>query len=72
MRRNKVVFPVPFRPTMPHRSRSETVKLTSVRRGSAPKRTKTDEKERRVSGILLPIPPEAIGLVHGDQRVGSL
>src|SRR5881628_1114821 len=39
--RNRVVFPVPFRPTMPQRSPGATVKETSENRFVAPKSTPT-------------------------------
>ena len=46
MSRNRVVFPAPFRPTMPQRSPGSTEKFTRSSRVLAPKRTLTPEKER--------------------------
>src|SRR5438445_99517 len=42
--RNRVVFPVPFRPTMPQRSPSAIVKVTSEKSLVAPKSTPTPAK----------------------------
>jgi hypothetical protein len=43
--RKSVVLPVPFRPTMPHRSRCATVNVTWENRCVAPKSTPTSENE---------------------------
>src|SRR5258708_993581 len=47
---NRDVFPAPLRPTIPQRSPSPTVNVTSRKTGVAPKATPTPEREMRGNG----------------------
>src|SRR6476661_5301372 len=74
---NSVVLPVPFRPTIPHRSPEVTVKVTSRKRVVAPKSTPAPPTEICVIARTCPSPsgswghpalPGVFGRSHG-QRV---
>ena len=56
MRRNSVVFPVPFRPTIPHRSPVATVNVMSVNSVVAPNSTATPDRAICVTCVVQRLP----------------
>src|SRR5512141_1486585 len=70
--RKRVVFPVPFRPTMPQRSPGATVNETSENRVVAPKSTPTPPKPiwvmpRASLGARADEMPDGGGARHGHR-----